>query len=479
MSPPWLTAQRDHRTDAQTDLAARLTQAHETTAELAHEVADWASRDYQGACVTLLSGATPEHQTPDAHDGWDLRQLPHRAAGHIAPLALGERETLLGYAALVGLARGASRDAFAYAATRKVGGRPLIDRELSAARLSRIATQEITAELQFAYLCELQSAPAGAAQREIVQREIQRACLASVLDGAHIHGGHGFVQRKAPGRRVELAHAVIAALATPVPASHPPQHYPPARPPSLTPPRAAQRQDDHRDRCPPYVDSIRETIGCATPDLLTLMQRMRRLGAPADEQREIPDGLFDGLDMRRLNRAYLPVEFGGEETLQDGVSRRVLSEMLGYADPALAIALPGASLAHSPLLELGSTRQRDEFCQRFDSDQPIWGAFAMTEPSGGSDATHLATTTVRDSDGSRLSGEKRFIANGGRASFIVVFATTDPTRGQFAIQPFLVDRDTAGLAIDDSWPMLGLRAVRVAQLRFEDCWVPEQRLLVT
>ena len=74
-------------------------------------------------------------------------------------------------------------------------------------------------------------------------------------------------------------------------------------------------------------------------------------------------------------------------------------------------------------------------------------------------------------------GSKCFIGNAGRASFVIVFATTDPTRGQFGIQPLIVDRDTPGMTIDDAWPMLGLRALRVSHLRFEDCWVPEDRLL--
>lgn len=204
---------------------------------------------------------------------------------------------------------------------------------------------------------------------------------------------------------------------------------------------------------------------------------MTRLGPAADSLAEIPEGLFDGIDVRKLNYAYLPPEMGGLPVLQDSVARCVLTEMLGYADASLAVALPGPSLALPPILGLATVEQRREFLGRFDSAQPVWGAFAMTEPGGGSAATHLATTAKRDGTGFVLDGEKCLIGNGGRASFCVVFATTDPDRGQFGIQPFVVDRDSPGLTIDDSAPMLGLRAVRVANLRFDGCWVSKERLL--
>lgn len=226
-----------------------------------------------------------------------------------------------------------------------------------------------------------------------------------------------------------------------------------------------------------YVDDVRATLHAVSNELAPLMERMRRSGTAADEIGDIPEGFFDGIDVRQLNCAHLPPEFGGQAMLQDSVTRCVLSEVLGYADPALAVALPGPSLALSPLLELGNDEQRREVFGRFDDPRPVWGAFAITEPGGGSDATHLATRAWREGAGYRLVGEKCFIGNGGRASFWVVFATTDPGRGQFGIQPFLVDPHTPGLLIDDTWPMLGLRAVRVSHLRLDDCWIPEERLL--
>jgi acyl-CoA dehydrogenase len=226
-----------------------------------------------------------------------------------------------------------------------------------------------------------------------------------------------------------------------------------------------------------YIEDIKERILSAGEITEQLIANMTRLGPKADRQADIPIELFDGIEVRKLNHASMPPEFGGLKVLQSGVARCVLMEMLGYADSALATALPGPSLTLPPILSMASPVQRRDLLGRFDRDEPVWGAFAVTEPSGGSDATQLSTTSRPDGSDFILNGEKCLIGNGARASFVIVFASTDPARGQFGIQPFVVDRDTPGFSVDDSEPMLGLRAVRVATLRFEECRVSGDCLL--
>lgn len=226
-----------------------------------------------------------------------------------------------------------------------------------------------------------------------------------------------------------------------------------------------------------HPSDLEAAVREAAVEVAAVAANMRRLGREADAISDVPAALFDGIDVRRLNRSYLPPEFGGHPVLQDGVARCVVGEALGRADAALAVALPGPSLALPAVLGFGSDEQRRDLFRRFDSAAPVWAAFAMTEPSGGSDAMQVETTAVPDGGGYRLNGAKCLIGNAGRASFVVVFAATDPERGRFGVHPFVVDRGTPGLSIDDARPMLGLRAVRVAEIRLEDCWVPADRLL--
>lgn len=226
-----------------------------------------------------------------------------------------------------------------------------------------------------------------------------------------------------------------------------------------------------------HVADIETGLRETATELTGVLDNMTRLGRVADEISDIPEQLFDGLDIERLNCAYLPPEFGGDPTLGASVTRCVLAEMLGGADPALGLSMPGPSLALPTVSALGSTEQRRDFFERFASSEPIWGAFAITEPGGGSDAMNIATVAVPQGDGYVLSGEKCFVGSAGRASFVLVFATVDPSLGRFGIRPFIVDRGTEGLTIDDHQPTLGLKAMRIANVRLDRCWVPEDRLV--
>jgi hypothetical protein len=148
----------------------------------AREWASWAAADFEAACAALLEGGADD----------DLGLLPH--------------------AVLVGLARGASRETFAYAERRQVAGRTLIQLDLMALRLSEVATHELVSELQFGRMCE--AATVAGAEDDLVsaQAEIRRAGLKTVIEGAQVWGGHGFLQRESPGRRVEAAEAIVLAL---------------------------------------------------------------------------------------------------------------------------------------------------------------------------------------------------------------------------------------------------------------------------
>jgi hypothetical protein len=218
--PAWLATPRGGALRPARDVARRaadrLREGPGPAAEHLQEVAAWAEVDFLGACLTLLDG-DGDGGGPGDGDWQEVRRwLSARRESAAAPTG---DELLVLHAALVGLARGASGDAFAYAGVRRVGGRPLIECELMAARLSAIATDELVADLQLGCLCEQAATDGDADGREAVQREIRRATLAVVVESAHVHGGHGFVQPDDPARRVELAHALLGRIASrPAPA---------------------------------------------------------------------------------------------------------------------------------------------------------------------------------------------------------------------------------------------------------------------
>jgi acyl-CoA dehydrogenase len=212
------------------------------------------------------------------------------------------------------------------------------------------------------------------------------------------------------------------------------------------------------------------------PKLARLHERLRSFAPEADRIADIPPQLFDSIDVRALNCNGL--ENGTDFRTASTISQRCeVFELLGHGDAALAVALPGPSLTLSVVQRLASPLQRARIFATLQSDEPRWGAFAMTEPQSGSDATHMALTARQVPGGYKLTGAKCYIGNAGRAQYAIVFATIDPTRGQFGIRAFFMPLPANGLGIDDSNHMLGLRAVRVSRLVFDECFVPVENML--
>ena len=108
------------------------------------------------------------------------------------------------------------------------------------------------------------------------------------------------------------------------------------------------------------------------------------------------------------------------------------------------------------------------------------GAFALTEPNAGSDASGVKTKAVKDVDSYIINGTKCFISNLGpeEGNHIIVLAMTDPDKGtRGGMTAFLVDRDTPGLSVGKTEDKMGIRAAAVSELIMEDCRVPESAIL--
>lgn len=120
--------------------------------------------------------------------------------------------------------------------------------------------------------------------------------------------------------------------------------------------------------------TIRTNLSADGLDLNQLAARMRLHGPEADRTRQIPDAVCAPSDVPALNLNLVPAAYGGCMDVQSLTSRATLMEYLGYADAALALALPGPGLAMPPVLALGSGEQQARFFERFRSDTPRWGA---------------------------------------------------------------------------------------------------------
>lgn len=209
-----------------------------------------------------------------------------------------------------------------------------------------------------------------------------------------------------------------------------------------------------------------------------LLDRMPAWVAEADRVGDIPDGFWSGAPIGLLNRMNMPVEYGGVPLTATALRRSVIFERVGRICPALPMGMPGPGLSMPPVLSLGTETQKRAYFGRFcDAERPVWGAFAITEPQSGSDATAMRTVAVARDDGYELSGQKCFITSGKRADVVVVFATIAPDKGRFGIRAFVVPCNTPGFTIDRCEDMMGLRASQLASLSFDGCRLPTDSML--
>jgi len=196
--------------------------------------------------------------------------------------------------------------------------------------------------------------------------------------------------------------------------------------------------------------------------------------AEIDRTAEFPwDIAHQFRDMGLLGLA-VPEEYGGAGM---GVLACCLAiEEVAKACASSALIIADQELGLLPILVGASEEQKKRWLPRFASGQELI-AFALTEPSAGSDAAALKTTAVRDGDHYILNGRKVFITNGSVAGGFSLFATVDPSAGAKGICAFFVEAGTPGLTIGRHEEKMGIRGSPTVELILEDCRVPAANLM--
>jgi butyryl-CoA dehydrogenase len=105
------------------------------------------------------------------------------------------------------------------------------------------------------------------------------------------------------------------------------------------------------------------------------------------------------------------------------------------------------------------------------------GAFGLTEPNAGTDASGQQSQAILEGDHYVLNGQKIFITNGGVADVFIVFAMTDRSKGTRGISAFILEKGTPGFSIGKTENKMGIRASSTTELVFEDCIIPKENLV--
>ncbi|WP_447749194.1 acyl-CoA dehydrogenase family protein [Pseudomonas nicosulfuronedens] len=134
------------------------------------------------------------------------------------------------------------------------------------------------------------------------------------------------------------------------------------------------------------------------------------------------------------------------------------------------------SVGCMPIAKFGNDEQKHQFLVPLARGEMI-GAFALTEPQAGSDASFLKTRARRDGDHYVLNGSKQFITSGKHAGVVIVFAVTDAAAGKKGISAFIVPTDTPGYRVVRVEDKLGQHASDTCQIAFDDVRIPVGYLL--
>ena len=198
--------------------------------------------------------------------------------------------------------------------------------------------------------------------------------------------------------------------------------------------------------------------------------------AEVERDDQVPADLVDEMARRGFFGWSIPEAWGGAGMTTEEL---VLAAMeLSQASVAFRARVgTNTGIGSEALVADGTQMQKDRFLPRLARGE-LTGAFALTEPQAGSDATALQTRAVRDGDHYVLNGTKCFITNAPVAGLFTVMARTDPddptARG---ITAFLVERDTPGLSTGAPYRKMGQAGSPVSEVHLENCLVPADNII--
>ncbi|HEY9721424.1 MAG TPA: acyl-CoA dehydrogenase family protein [Oscillatoriaceae cyanobacterium] len=194
--------------------------------------------------------------------------------------------------------------------------------------------------------------------------------------------------------------------------------------------------------------------------------------AEIDQTEEFP---WDNVEaMREAGVLGLPIEetYGGGGS--DYVTFALMSEVFAETCASTCVIMDAhVSLAEKPIAMYGNEEQKQRWLPRMCSGEWL-GCFCLTEPSSGSDAGSLKTRAVKDGDDYVLTGSKVFITNARHAKVFIVFASTDPSKGNKGISAFVVSADAPGLSIGKKEDKMGIRGSDTSEVIFENVRVPSK-----
>ncbi len=199
-------------------------------------------------------------------------------------------------------------------------------------------------------------------------------------------------------------------------------------------------------------------------------ERLKPFAEQWDKEHRFPKEAIAEMAELGLFGMLVPEQWGGSDT--GYVAYAMALEEIAAGDGACSTIMSvHNSVGCVPILRFGSEQQKAQFLAPLASGAML-GAFALTEPQAGSDASSLKTRARLDGDHYVLNGSKQFITSGQNAGVVIVFAVTDPDAGKRGISAFIVPTDSPGYQVARVEDKLGQHASDTCQIVFDNVRVP-------
>ena len=203
-------------------------------------------------------------------------------------------------------------------------------------------------------------------------------------------------------------------------------------------------------------------------------ERVLPVRAELDETEEFPRGIIKDLAEADMFRVFVPAEYEGlgGGCLELCLVVEELSRVCGGVATTYAVNALGAYT----LIDYGTEEQKRKYLPDIAAGKKLT-AFAISEPTAGSDASAVKTTAEKVEGGYLLNGTKQFITNAGEAELYTVIVMTDSTKGARGASAILVEKGTPGFTFGKKEKKMGIRASATGELIFRKCLVPEENII--
>ena len=203
-------------------------------------------------------------------------------------------------------------------------------------------------------------------------------------------------------------------------------------------------------------------------------KEIKPIACKIDAKADIPQDILQKTSEMGLFGMPFPEEFGGLGL--DYSSFIAAIEEIAAADASVALTILAHTLCTNHIFLFGNKEQKNKFLPPLIKGEEI-GAWALTEPSSGSDAGSMKTTAKKSNSDWNLNGQKLFTTNGSRANTFVILAKTDESKGTKGVSAFIVEKETEGLRIGKKLNKLGLRGSDTVEVFIDNLKLPEENLI--